>query len=321
MKTFKLILKSLISNNACIEGGRKKPWFFATIMLFLSMILAILPLFVSTINTQGDDAFKSYSYGADQAMLRFNEFLEENKYDIKVEQNEETKEKHFVTTAPDKMINFSHSVPVSWVGDVTDFKFFYRENIPTDAEMKVLVGEKQEISYVFFTSNELVIHLVNFNTKGSIQNIVCTNAPKYIENEKSVSSLLSTDTDPAKRLNDTFANWKLFIRDGYNFTRLTMLWQTCAIMGGINLGITLLMGFMIWILTRGKNNPYKLFNIWECQKMSWWAAITPSILALAFGFLVPRFANILFPMLIGIRVMWLSMKSLRPDGSGYAESN
>ena len=240
------------------------------------MILAILPLFVSTINTQGDDAFKTYSYGADQAVLRFDEYLEEKGYDIWVEQKEGTEEKHFVTNAPEKTINFSHSVPVSWVGDVVDFLFFYRENIPTDAEMKLLVGEKQEISYVFFTSNELVVHLVNFNTKSSMQNIVCTKAPKYIENGKSVKSLMSAELDPSKRLNETFSNWKLFIRDGYNFTRLTMLWQTCAIMGGINLGITLLMGFMIWILTRGKNNPYRLFNPWDCQKMAWWTSITPS---------------------------------------------
>ena len=328
MKTFKLILRSLISNNACIEGGRKKPWYFAAIMLFLSMIFAILPLFVQSMNTKGDDVFATYTYGADVATLRFNEYLNDKGIKMYIKKVEGSEDKILVSEKGDGQVaefEYKHTLPAKASDgsytDQVDFMFFYRKTLPSDAELQLLVGEKQEISFAFFTENKLIVHLVNFDTKAAIKNIVCNKAPKYLEEGKSINNLLSTNADPTVRLNETFGNWKLYIRDAYNFTRLTAVWQTCAIMGGINAGITLFMGLMIWILTRGKNNPYRLFNIWETQKMSWWAAITPSILALAFGFLIPRFANILFPMLIGIRVMWLSMKSLRPDGSGYAESN
>ncbi|MBQ0008746.1 MAG: hypothetical protein KBS97_00470 [Firmicutes bacterium] len=323
MKTFKLILRSLISNNACIEGGRKKPWYFAVIMLFLSMIFAILPLFVQTINTNGDDAFATYTYGADVATLRFTEDLNNNGIKMYVKKAEGSESKMIVAEKDGAVVdvNYAHTVPAVDGTQVPDFLFFYRTTIPSDAELQILVGEKQETSFMFFTQNEIIVHLVNFDTKAAIKNIVCQNAPKYLNEGRSINEMLSALADPTARVNETFANWKLFIRDSYNYTRLTALWQTCLIMGGINLGITAFMGFMIWILTRGKNNPYRLFNLWDTQKMAWWAAITPSILSLAFGFLIPRFANILFPMLIGIRVMWLSMKSLRPDGSGYAESN
>ena len=88
-------------------------------------------------------------------------------------------------------------------------------------------------------------------------------------------------------------------------------------MSAINVGIVLIMGFMVWVLTRGKNNPYRIFNVWECYKIVAWAALTPAILTSGLGFLIKAFASTLFPLLLGVRVMWLSMKSLRPDGSGY----
>lgn len=317
MKTFKLILKSLISNNACIEGGRKKPWYFAAIMFFLSMIFAILPLFVQTMNTKGDDVFANYAYGADVATLRFNEHLENEGLKMYVKTSGETK---FISCEDSaglaKNVDFHHYLPD---GVTPDFNIYYRSEMNQE-EFNILLGD-QKTSTIFFYQDRIILHLVNLETKAVIKDMVCQNAAKYMEEGRSVNDLLSKETDATARLNETFANWKLFIRDAYNFTRLTAVWQTCAIMGGINAGITLFMGLMIFILTRGKNNPYRLFNLWETQKMSWWAAITPSILALGLGFLIPRFANILFPMLIGIRVMWLSMKSLRPDGSGYAESN
>ena len=318
MKTFKLILKSLISNNACIEGGHKKPWYFAVIMFFLAMILAILPLFVQTWKTNGDDIFASYSYGADVATLRFTEQL--NNDGLKIYVKTSLTGNKFIScedaSGNATTVSYSHKVSD---GTTVDFNFFYRTEMD-QAEFDTLLGD-QKTSTVFIYPNQIIVHLVNFDSKAVIKDIVCREAAKYLNEGRSINDLLSNETDPTTRINQTFANWKLFIRDAYNFTRLTSVWQTCAIMGAINVGITLFMGLMIWILTRGKNNPYRLFNLWDAQKMSWWAAITPSILALAFGFLIPRFANILFPMLIGIRVMWLSMKSLRPDGSGYAESN
>lgn len=324
MKTFKLILKSLISNNACIDGGRKKPWYFAAIMFFLSMVFAILPLFVQTWNTKGDDAFKTYSYGLDTAAYGFNQHLESNGIKMYVKQADNGTKFLYAENAdgtPCVSITYEHKIPVK-ISDgnyeeQVDYRFFYRSEM-NEAEYNTLIGD-QKFSFVFLYPNRIMIHIVNFDTKAQIGNIVCTESCKKLEVGKSINDLLCKDADPTKRLNDTFSNWKLFIRDAYDHTRLTAVWQACAIMGGINVGITLFMGLMVWILTRGKNNPYRFLNLWVTQKTAWWAAITPSILALAFGFLIPKFANILFPMLIGIRVMWLSMRSLRPDGSGYAQ--
>ena len=42
-QNIKLFFASLISNNACIDGARKKPWYAAIIIFFISLILSVVP--------------------------------------------------------------------------------------------------------------------------------------------------------------------------------------------------------------------------------------------------------------------------------------
>ena len=323
MKNFKLILKSLISNNACIDGGRKKPWYFAVIILVLSMFMAILPLFVQTWNTNGDDVFASNAYGADNTLVALSKDIETKGYNLHVVEDV-NKEKVFrMESATEGIINsyeFKHTIsnPDNQSEPLVDYKVFWRATKEISEDFYNEAKGDGTFSFIIFTENHFYIHVMNISSKATIKDVNCLKAANDFEVGYSVNSLLVKEGTVTDQISKTFANWKAFIRKSYNATRLTGVWQTCLIMGGINLGIVLFMGLMIWILTRGKNNPYRIFNLWETQKTAWWACITPAILALALGFLIKSFANILFPMLIGIRVMWLSMKSLRPDGSGYA---
>ena len=61
MKNFKLILKSLFSNNATVEGARHRPWYYALIIFFVSMILAVVPIFTTAISNHGS-AFVEKNY-------------------------------------------------------------------------------------------------------------------------------------------------------------------------------------------------------------------------------------------------------------------
>ena len=296
MKTFKLILKSLISNNACVEGGHKKRWYFAVIMFFLAMVFAILPLFVQTMKTHGDDAFETNTYGLDQAALRFNDKLDEQglKIYVKTSGGSEKFISCETATGEPTVISYSHEVPVKnedgTFSNVVDFKFDYKAEYNVD-EFNAYTEANAKTSFVLIYSDRMVVYLVNVNTKEPIKSIACLNAPKYLDEGTSINALLSTNEDSGAKLNETFNNWKLFIRNAYNHARLTIVWQTCLIFGGINIFVTLLMGFLIWILTRGKNNPNRLFNLWETQKMSWWSTISPAILALGLGFLLKNFTK------------------------------
>lgn len=82
---------------------------------------------------------------------------------------------------------------------------------------------------------------------------------------------------------------------------------------GVFAGVELLMGTLVFVLTRGKKNIFNYFNFLTCQKISWYACFTPAVIGLLAGFLFNNQSLMIFIMASGIRIMWLSMKQLRPQ--------
>jgi maltodextrin utilization protein YvdJ len=70
-------------------------------------------------------------------------------------------------------------------------------------------------------------------------------------------------------------------------------------------------------MTRGKSNPFRVYTFWECQKIAYWASLAPAILAMILSFSLPAYAMIYYIFFYGMRIMWMSMRSLRPQ---YDES-
>ena len=81
---------------------------------------------------------------------------------------------------------------------------------------------------------------------------------------------------------------------------------------GVYIVLIAFMGLMIFLLTRGKKNPMNYMTFWLSTKIACWASITPALLALILGFLMTNFATMFFIIFYGIRIMWLSMRQLRP---------
>ena len=71
---------------------------------------------------------------------------------------------------------------------------------------------------------------------------------------------------------------------------------------------------LIFLLTRGKNNPLKSTIKWyHGFGISTWLSMTPALLSLVLGFFLSNFAMMIYILTFGIRCMWLSMKNLRPQ--------
>jgi len=107
-----------------------------------------------------------------------------------------------------------------------------------------------------------------------------------------------------------------FFSKAWESTKNAIAWQYSGIALAINAGLVFLFGLMIWLMTRGKQNPFHDFTFFDSQKISWWAAAAPAILALL-GF-VPLFSSysmFLFLFLMGMRTMWMSTRTLRPYGA------
>lgn len=328
MKNFKLILRSLISNHACVEGGRKKPWYFAIIMVFLSMILALIPIFVQTITRQGDSLVSTNSYELDISAERFLESARDNGITMVIENKQLVvdEEKWNATyTDTDASGNNGyihyHTDAVSGVS-FPDLAVYYIPSVKLTDEVSAKIatfpdptnldenGNPKRVnrtySFILFTEKSVSVYVyASGKTTGQSIGTIYGDY-ENLPNGWSINWILGETHEV------TWDNFKYFLRKAYDNNRLKLTWQTTLMMFGINAGITIFMGFMLWVLTRGKNN-LNWFGIWETQKIVYWTSITPAILTTGLGFLIASFSQVMFPLLLGVRIMWLSMKLLRPE--------
>ena len=310
-QNIKLFFRSLISNNACIDGARKKPWYAAILIFFFSIILSVIPSSVIELQKHADKNFDSSTFGLVEASTQFSQYLDtlpENTFYV----NKEGKQSSLIAT--EDVVFKRMNAQTSRVDYV--FRYSFNENSASYMNQY----KEANVSYVIFTEDTVYFSILNPNSpdgSSPVVSFVCINAYKKIGRDDLRKSLVAIE-DKTKMANDTWANWKGLIKKLYRQTRLKAAGIQLAICSAINVGITLIMGFMVWILTRGKANPYRLFTVWESFKIAFWSVLTPAILTVGLGFLIKNFASMIFPLLVGVRIMWLTMKSLRPDGSGYA---
>ena len=313
-QNIKLFFTTLISNNACIDAGRKKPWYAAIILFFISVILSVIPSSVLELKKQGDKNFSSTTFLTNQAVTRFAKDLQDSEFDgqmIVVHQDKDA----FLAAQPFDKCYYT-------VSGAQEIGYAFSYCAEADVDAKIAQFNEANVSFFIFTSEKLYISILdpsNPSLGKRILNLSCIKAYKKVGDNEIKESYVEGE-NLTDSVNKTWNNWKTLIRKFYNQTRLRAAALQLAIMSAINVGIMAIMGFMVWVLTRGKNNPYRIFTVWECYKIVFWAGISPAILTAGLGFLIQTFASTLFPLLLGVRVMWLSMKSLRPDGSGYANN-
>ena len=122
---------------------------------------------------------------------------------------------------------------------------------------------------------------------------------------------VSTTSTISEKQSAVFENFLTYCDYTYLDIRFNSTWVTFGIYCGVNGSIMILMGLILWLMCRGKNNPNNKIKIWETYSMAFWAAGSPAILSL-FAFLMPQIGMMIFIMLYAFRIMYLSMKHLRP---------
>jgi len=351
MKTFKLIMKSLISNDACIEGGRTKPWYFSIIFVLLSLILAVLPIMVTSLQANGSDfTALTYLYNYDNAIVAFSDHLADNSFSMVVSGDEEAKHLEAdevawaaLHTGEDNL--FNQYVHLDVEGDV-DFEVYYTNTIdadfiqfytrvsenksPIDGSPRDAEATARSTSYLIFGRERMVGQLFQPGNTTAISGLsgdylnleLGTDLQDFATIElDGVSYVTSHDGKFAGEGGALKAEvyrsavsdrWNVFYDDIYYNTKMVTARNSTLIMLGVDALLIFFMGLMVFILTRGKQNPFRIYTFWETQKISYWASFTPSLLALIFGFIFTQYAVMIFVMLIGVRIMWMSMKSLKP---------
>ena len=109
-----------------------------------------------------------------------------------------------------------------------------------------------------------------------------------------------------------FDNFKEMFDLGYITNKNTSWWMTTVITLSIFIILGLFMGLVVFFITRGKRNPFRYFTFFDAYKITAWTMLSPSILTLIFGFIMSQLALVGFVLFFGMRIMWMSMRSLRP---------
>ncbi len=342
-------MKSLINNDACIEGGRTKRWFFAIIFEDLSLVLTVIPIMVTSLQAQGSDfTAGNYLYNYDNAIVAFSDSLADNNLSMVVSEDANGRflavdksqwEAAYTANAYKQYVHLNNDSKV-------DFEVYYTEAVgqefvdyytlvsqnksPIDGSWREAADTARSTSYLIFGRERMVGQLFqpgnttalsgvsgdylkldlgfDFKSLATVEIDGVTYVTSHDDKFSEPNGFLSIDAYRRQIQN----KWNDVYDAVYYNTKMVTARDSTLIMLGVDALLIFFMGLMIFILTRGKRNPFRIYTFWETQKIAYWASFTPSLLALIFGFIFTEYAVMIFVMLIGVRIMWMSMKSLKP---------
>lgn len=339
---------SLISNNSCIEAGKNIPFWVPLILALIAAFMPVVPIMVNLSRTNGDSFISgqyTYSFDRDTAITC-----------VALTQNESSlvlNEDHYLSYYKSgELINSPgiHEMHDPYVNKDTGqyelLTYFLVEDTvnkkTVDDYYKIIadklykVGstqekhekddEKQEYyqpSLLVFYKDGMAIRLNKFKSKdvvnrfgGNFVNVKAGDLVTRLATVEGIETPKTYNDISAKYEAGVYANFKSLLNDSYSSIKAQSLWLSTVIYYAIYFGLILLLGFLIFALTRGKRNFNNYLKWYQCMCISGWASITPGILALILGFLLTNFSMMFFILLMGVRVMWMSMKQLSPNYQG-----
>jgi len=169
-------------------------------------------------------------------------------------------------------------------------------------------------SILFITKTGLSLTVFKINTTGSATTSSYGGATW---NHTPSGDLLerltkTTSTTISGKIDDSLKAWCSVFDETYLDAKSVSIRNTTLIYLGIYVALIVFMGLLVFLLTRGKRNVFHFLSLWTCEKISVYAAPAPAILGMIFAFIIPSFGQMAFILLFGVRIMWLSMKQLRP---------
>ena len=332
----------LFSNDHAIEGSKSNPWWVGLIILVLGVFLPVIPLTVNAANSYGASFLTSYTYRYDQNIADLTTKLLLDNKEFKVNDNHELQ--YFVDGEVAHPTVEADVTPVAAHINATTNQyelviyFTEREGLDLDALKTSITDTHYKSgstsvavegdtayapSYVILYKNGIYTKLMKENSTEAGSNTSTTYATDWKHFDVGHELLKNTlpegktaaqvDLNSSKDVQEIFANWKEVYNKAYLSQKTYNTWFTTLLFYGIYLALAIFMGLLVFLLTRGKNNMFNYLKFWDCQKIVWWASLCPAILAMIVGFIFSNFAQMIFIILFGLRIMWISMKQLRPQ--------
>ena len=334
---------SLVNNAACIRGAKSGPFWLTLVMFILAVLLPVLPIFIAQNNVKGSSFIANNSYGVERYMTKIGTELKDDNVTFEID------EEHFLHVKEDgteiDYVTYGSQKPyAAYINQVTnqyDF-FIYVSDVTTNKDKsavntailantyKVGTDEKststEDIlylpSYMILFKNGLYVAIVAPDTNKLIAQSYSGDFLSVKEGTDLLVDLMTVKTkegnDIAPSLTDpeyekgVLANFKTLLNKSYANLKIKNTWLTSLIYLGVFFGLSILMGFLMWLLTRGKNNPNNYYTLWLCYKIQGRLSLCPALITLILGLFLTQYAPIIYIGTIGLRVMWMSMKELRP---------
>lgn len=327
------IFGSIISNQRAIDGAKELPIWVALIFFALSVFLPVIPSMVQVSNTYGASFVGNYTYDLDRTLSEATYQMKKDgkEFIVKDQQLEYNKASaEFVTDSVydyvnDKTHEYDLRVYYS-VGNLNELQIkcstdYYKLGTTEKYENPSKEDKNKYVpSFVILHKDGIFVYIFQKSSdKGVAASYNGCNWKNYNSTDELLTRVIGTATEEMHNANisqynkEVFGNWKIVFNESYIDAKGLTFRNTTLIYLGIFAALVLFMGLMIFLLTRGKKNVYHFLSILTCLKIAAWAAFTPAIIGLILGFIFPSQATLFFIMVLGIRIMWLCMKQLRPQ--------
>ena len=342
MKTLKLIFQSLFSNAPIMEA-KNQPWYLALIIFMVSILLATYPTYTQINNREGSNFLSGNTFSIENALVEFSETLKEENVGLVITNRIEAE----TTIAElDNQGTPWKSVFTETLVDHPNFPFFqytvnnqvrlrvFYQNKNSDEDTRAFanallalpIGDDRIGSFLLLGKAAVYMYVYNpaaltantatgegFTTffSGTYDEItIGTNLGNFVLTDIDGNTINTSDFVLYTRL--VFNNWLNFFDQSFAFNKSQLLLIQTGLTFVVNAIMALLMSLVIFIMTRGKNNPNKHFKFSDTMKIGAWALLAPALLTIVAGALFPEFAGTAFVLFVGLRLMWLSSRYLRP---------
>ena len=336
--TVKRVFGSLINNRCAIDGAKFSPWWVGLIMFVFGLLLPVLPIFVSAAKTEGTTFMKSCEYGLGLDKT-FGVAISELDGALTFDNTEKTINYTANNTYnPDDSTLIGGYIATS--GECNgqyELRVFYNSSTTTKDEINDYITMKEKIVYRKGTTLPCLSEeegaytpsSVYFFKNGFFVDIYASNSSTRKAYMTYVSDLHCLDYDGGdlktyfvggsfdKTNKDSrmaaFDKMKEFLNITYKTEKTRTMWLGSLLYFGIYAGVNVFMILMIFLMSRGKNNPNNYLTFWTCTKINWWESLCPGLLGMILGFIITRVNPVMiYVLLISMRTMWLTMREMRP---------
>lgn len=333
----------LVSNDHAIEGAKSNPWWVCLIIALFAVILPVIPITVGQAKTYGASFLSGYTYRFDQNIANATVGLASENKEFKVTSAELTYlvngEAQQVNPTNDLTPVYTHisestkqyEIMVYYTNrEKSDFKNFINEIATVSYIAKGIEKTPEGYEGATYAPSFVILSKKSLYTRINKDDSTAIGANTYTsftadwKSFKDGSQLISealpegksaaqVDLTKTSDVQAIYNNWKTYYNKSYTTQKTFNTWMTSLLFFGIYTLLVFIMGLLVFLLTRGKNNMFNYLKFIDTQKIVWWASLAPAILAMIVGFFFSAVAQMIFIILLGMRVMWLSMKQLRPQ--------